>query len=266
MPLSFAKAAYQRTRRLREKKQDDRLEQLALIEDPFDQIDALLEWWPQKLPRLVKREIPRSLYKQWLFARQRRFEAKLAVRFPSLTTFLVEQRMVRDGPVVAERLHAPLERFWKALLAIKGDREVTTTLRLLKFPGVPEEQLGEEDFAFVVMRHLVRDGPEGLTVLNEVGEPAGEYLDWAVALGMSVHGSVVIRQALPMKAAVTGEDGAEEWVAQLRVYGIALCDNDWEAMPADAMRHAYVTDPVTGDKTAAIGVSFGEIESPPAST
>lgn len=266
MPLSFAKGAFQRNKRQRLAKQDARLERLALIEDPFDQIDALLDWWPQKLPRSVRREIPRSLYKQWLFARQRRYEEKLALRFPALTHFIVEQRMAIDGPIAAARLHEPLARFWNALLALRGEREVTTTLRLLKFPGTPEEQLGEEDFAFVVMRHFISDGPNGLAVLNEAGEPAGEYLDWAVALGMSVHGSVVIRQTLPMKAAVAGEGGAKEWVSQSRVYGIALCDNDWEAMPADAMRHAYVTDPVTGAKTAATGVSFGEIESPSSST
>lgn len=259
MPLSFAKGAFQRNKRQRHAKQESRLEQLARFEDPFDQIDALLEWWPQKLPRSVRRELPRSLYKQWLFARQRRYEAKLALRFPALTHFLVEQRMALDGPVAVARLQEPLKRFWAALLAIKGNREVTTTLRLLKFPGTPEEQLGEEDYAFVVMRHFVTEGPEGLAVLNEVGEPAAEYLDWAVALGMSVHGSVVIQQTLPMKAAVMGENGAEEWVPQSRIYGIALCENDWEAMPADAMRHGYVTDPVTGAKVSMPGISFGEI-------
>ncbi len=264
MPLSFAKAAYQRDKRKRLARQEALLDRLATIEDGLDQLDALLEWWPQKLPALVKKAIPRSLYKQWIFARQRRYEERLAQNYPALTYFVVEHRLAIDGPQAAARLQGPVQQFWDALLSLKGQREVVTTLRLLKFPGVPEEQLGEEDFVFVALRHYVSDGPEGLAVVDEAGEPAAESLESALALGMSVCGSVMIHQNMPMRSQVKDASGQTQWVPQVRFMGISLGMDDWEPMSANALREAHSARLSSGEQLKpAPHFSFGELVKPP---
>ena len=221
-----AKRAYEAQRDTRHERQEDLLEQiLDLPEDA--QCHALLDTWPGKLPKRVKRQISTRLHAQW--------------------------RKLRSDEVAAEE--AAETKAWADMLGMPMDME--QFLELLPEDRILEAREAWGKQADDLLAVLGKSGPLkslALTWLSQsfVMDTPGydvkndECLRDMLCLMLGSAGSLLLREQSRMKVQPKGLEWQGQWIDQERIYGFFCGHGHWEAQSAETMRECYGMDAQTG--------------------
>lgn len=177
---------------------------LALPEEA--RADELFSRWPHKLPRAVRKALPKPALHAWRARRgeelQRQFEEDEAAMEELMSM------MMADAAVMEAHRQTAMEILGLA-------RSIADLKRITV---VSEHSHVEFD--------LKEDNSEDEMIYS---------LCWALEEG----GGITLRQKLALRSQVRGEDGTMNWVHQERIYGIACSQGQWQGVTAAQMRHAY---------------------------
>lgn len=168
--------------------------------------EALISRWPNKLPKAVRKALPKEALHGWRAKRSEKIDQDIREEMAVMEEFLAQ--MEADSSLMDTHGRAADEIY--AIITSVADLKSVTVVS-----GRDHEVFESDD--------------EDLELLLPIA------LCWALERG----GGVTIRQALALRSQVRGEDGKMHWINQERVYGIACANGQWEAVTAAQMRHAY---------------------------
>ena len=189
--------------------------------------DELFSRWPHKLPRAVRKALPKPALHAWRAKRgeelQRQFEEDEAAMEELMAMVLA------DTEVMETHRQAATE-----ILALANSVTDLTRITVVSDHVSAEFEL-EEGYSEEEMIHA---------------------LCWALEEG----GGITLRQRLALRSQVRGEDGTMNWVHQERIYGIACGEGQWQGVTAAQMRHAYTHKPDGTPLAVDASTTFGNAQ------
>lgn len=194
-----------------------------------EQAQALYNTWPRKLPKLVRARITTDLRQAWRKIRSDEVMAEEAAYVKALGEHL-------GHPLGLEQYLEllPEDRLMDARIAwSEVADEVLATLA--SCPNIQGMVITWLDQAFAL-----NGNADGLME----DRPLRDF----VCLMIGSSGSILLREALPLKTQVAGPQG-NVWLNQNRVYGFFVGHGGWAPQSAQVMRECYGLDPRTGKIT-----------------
>ena len=206
-------------------------------DDAENQARALLQLWPQQLPKVVRALVSRETHQRWVSLRSVSYGLKFEETFEDLRTMqLIEEGMERYSTIVDATMHllASLPDVCEVICSIihPDDLDLDTA----------HQRSIEERFRW--------DNPDHLQAIQE-----------SIALGMMGAGGLVIKQRLKLKYQTLDHQGQTVWKAQERVYGLHVGMGELHLLTDRDMRRSYSIDAQTGAPIPLPGgVSFGDLK------
>lgn len=191
-----------------------------------DQAQALYNAWPRKLPKLVRARITTHLRQAWRKIRADEVMAEEAAYVKALGEQL-------GHPLALDQYLEllPEDRLLDSRIAW-GEVADEILATLASCPNIQGMVITWLDQSFAL-----NGAADGL--MDD--QPLRDF----VCLMIGSSGSIMLREALPMKIQV-GDPQANVWLNQSRVYGFFVGHGGWAPQSAQVMRECYGLDPVTG--------------------
>lgn len=250
MGVVFDKQAYDSRRASRRYAQQVQLSTvLGLPED--ERAAALMNAWPQKLPKKVKSKLPKRTLSAYRELSEERWMAALVKLGLGEHPAISQERLNRAVTQAMVAHCAAIDIVLSTIASIQDTKTLTVA-----FDDPLAAETGDADREMTATFVMLSNG----TVTDGYGEPDEHGLRAALGLGLSSTGSVVIRQHLALRVQRKDENGNMVWKPQERVYGAALQEGKWEPLSAKQICYSFSVDAATGQPiTPAAGTSFGDL-------
>lgn len=192
------------------------------------QAAALFGLWPERLPRLVRRQIDKTTLAGWRALRSQAHDQ----RWEAFDEMLDAQIQLDEQAQIRALLETEHGAAAFQIQALVGSLSNLKSL-------------------------VITAGEQAMTLDVAGGEDVEDDALYAIMLALHLGGSVVARQNLALRTQVKNAQGKMEWVHQERIYGIVCEDGQWTAMSEAQMRNAYCHDaqgnPLARDPVTSFG-------------
>lgn len=268
--INLAKQAYWTKKRNRTKRQEAILEQaMSLPEDEGAQL--LFDTWPEHLPKIARGKLSKSLRARW---EELQTDAFIEKHFHMELDMMQDEFMdeyIDDLAAVAEERHskridALIESFETSIRG-KATFSIGAVIPPMDkiyahFLVMSPQEADEEAIRVHFHGHYHREN--GKAVFTDCqGERIDEEVRGWIGLALNLSGGLSITEELSLKRLAKDEQGNEEWVPQLRNYGVAMSFGEWHPVTAQQAAYARNHDHETGELLPPEpGVSYGELTRP----
>lgn len=256
---SLSRASYKHRKEQRRARQLEQLNAI-LSQPPAGQLGALMVTWPQKLPKVVRRQLDPALRR----ARDELFEERRFRRLQALgwgygafevETF--EQRLKRAGKEAAQDHALAIEEILTVVRTLQGPKRLTIFIR---FPSRPDDGMPVDHDGMILLSARHEMDALGHCLTPSGTQEGDEGLRLALGLGLAGSGGLIVRQQLALKVQRESRLGERVWANQEKLYGAYLLQGSWSPSSATQVRDSDSTDAHTGKPLPKVpGTSYGDL-------